>query len=241
MKTLSAFLAVFALGAVLLGVQATRSLRARVGEIELALERAQKEQRDLSGALTRCNDALAATTPAVAHAPEDSANARECPDVVMSGEATRPKGEPSLDAAVGADEKRGAVVRSHLERQIRSAFEDGELDERAQSRAVDLLMRIRALRSLQGGRDLDESTPDERRDELVDTQRELQSLTGMGVGEFLRRIDVAAEGRSVVPDQAPEIMPGEERKRFADEAARTLGIVAPGSKEIFEDGEWKSE
>ena len=75
---------------------------------------------------------------------------------------------------------------------------------------------------------------------MIRGQEQFIETTGMGVGEFLVELDDSVE-RSRQPQEALEIQDGDERKRFADELARQLGIVEAGEVERFEDGEWRHQ
>ncbi len=125
--------------------------------------------------------------------------------------------------------ERSAWLRSQLDRRLEEAWLEGEIGDAERHRAIDLLMQIRELRRSGGAGG----------SEVIRAQEEFIDLTGVGVGEFLERLDPSVR-RSRRPEEALVVQEGETRKRFQDEVSRRLGIVEPGSVERLRDGEWQT-
>jgi hypothetical protein len=218
----------FAAALVYVGLSHQR-LERRLERGEAALERALSQQRSIAQALRECEATrgTAAGPSRAQPAPDeacDCAAAPECPDAVEL--LVTPEG-----SLLKSPEEREAYVRAHLERRIAAAFPEESMDERTREEAVELLVRIRALRAQRGGA---ETSGRGRPDALGDAEGEFIDLTGMGVGEFLAQINAREAARSPGSQAAERPLEGEEVKRFADEADRLLGISEPGSVEIFE-------
>ena len=221
----AAVLATVAIGAVSLGLYAEHSGRARVEEARLALDTSRERERALAGELAACRSEAR-------HGRAASGSAScDCPDPAPCA------GDADVDAAAPAEE-RADRVRALLEKKVSAAFSDEEMDAQTRARAVDLLVRVRELRSAAKAGGLDDDTPPEVRDELQEAQVEFMELTGLGVAEFLSMLERDSNAARR-PEEALPLQEGEERKRFADESDVELGVVEPGSVEVLEDGEWK--
>ncbi len=222
------------LGAIAAGsyaVYANRALEARLAESEATLAALRAE-------------ALACESARRAERTTLEARARAC-ETPAAGAGETGAVEVSRDLTATPDARRGptpaereAAVRAHLFERLAAAFPDDRLSPDEQREAVDLLMEIRALRALQRGHGLDARMPPDRRDALLDAQYELEALTGMGVSELLLAMDAEASRRIQRPGDAAPPIDGATRKRFADEAARILGIAEPGSVERLDGDRW---
>jgi len=139
-----------------------------------------------------------------------------------------------------SDEQRQAAVRAYLERRVAAADPDGEMDDATRRTALELLTRIRALRSRTraAGEERDEHA---QAADLSQAEDEFTRVTGEGVGEFLARIAEPAPARPRRPGEEPPLLEGAERKRFADEVSRLLGVAEPGSVEVLQRGAWRDE
>jgi hypothetical protein len=242
MRSSFAFLAAVAIAVTLFAVHRVRTLESRLAARELALEQALTEQRALGAILEDCQERSRAvdsqgSAPGQGPAHDVAAGRPElerCPkirEVLIAPDGTR----------LQTPEQRDAYFREYLEARMAKAFPDDAMDETTRSAVVDLLARIRELRSKQGGRGLGKSAASEQTDALYELQLEFEDVTGMGVGEFLESIEPRESPRVLRPEQATGVTEGEVRKRFADEISRQLGITESGSVEVYEDGTWRHE
>ncbi len=163
-----------------------------------------------------------------------------CEPPAQCGAATPVAAAPN-GTRLESSEQRSAYVREHLEEKLATAFEPGDMDEATRAEVLDLLLEIRELHAEGEGAPLDDPAVSASRDALVGAQERLTELTGLGVGELLRTLDAGSPGRSLRPEEGGAELEGEERKRFADEASRMLGVTQPGSVEVLRDGEWVEE
>lgn len=156
--------------------------------------------------------------------------------------------DPTVIAPDGRNLQSGQELedwaRQRLDRQIAAAFPEQHADgmgKEERQEVVRLLMEFRELRQAQIAQGESGAADPSLRDELFHKQGQFSQLTGMGIGEFLTAI--AASEPRVATDILVANPPGagEERKRFADETARRLGITEPGSREVLDDqGRWQS-
>lgn len=204
----------------------------------LAAERAEETEAALSLAQCRIESALrdALQVPGSEALVVDP-TACECdPEVVCEmGSLAEEEGEPDESTpAAGRD----AALRAYLEARVARAGD--ELDEATQREVVELLFRVRKLRQNASGT----TAPDEARTQALElsvAEEEFTRLTGEGVGEFLNRVAEPVPARSRAASEETPLLDGAERKRFADEVSRMLGVTEPGAVEVLEDGDWRSE
>lgn len=134
-------------------------------------------------------------------------------------------------------------ARQHLDRRVAAAFpeqQQGGMSAEQRHDVVRLLMEFRELRQAQLAGGVNDAGGAVLRDELFHKQAQFSQLTGLGIGEFLSAIAAPepAVATDVLVAEAPAV--GEERKRFADETARALGIAEPGSRKVLDDhGRWR--
>jgi len=161
--------------------------------------------------------------------------------------------EPCADTDASVDAPSGRRFRSahelqawaseRLDSRIAAVFPeqgpDGMQAEQRQA-VVRLLMEFRELRQAEIAQGDSASTDTALRDELFHKQGQFNEMTGMGIAEFLNAIDVSEPAVASDVMVASEPAAGDERKRFADETARLLGISEPGSHEVLDDqGRWQ--
>jgi hypothetical protein len=200
-----------------------------VSEARASIDRALARERVLADGLRDCQARLAA----------DAA----CEESVAC-DCSEPAGDLA-DALVAPDgqrlaspEDRDAYLREYLQRRIDRTFPDEAMDEWQRRRIVDVMVRIRALVEARARGDDPDQTDETLRDELDGLQEELRDLSGMGPAELLDAAGAREAPRALRPHEAEAIPEGEERKRFADEISRRLGVARPGAREVFEAGEW---
>ncbi len=217
-------LAAAALGVALYAAWAAHRLEARIAGLELAAAPAPAGSAARPPAAPSPLDA----PPEAAPVPTPESTLRER----AAGGALR---RPPPASPLGED-AREAFVRALLAQQVAESFPDERMDEATREQVVEILTRVRALRSVPA--EADGASPEELADALRDAELDLIELTGMGVGELLVELE-GPERRVLRPHEAHGVDEGELRKRFADELSRRLGVTEPGSVEVYEDGEWR--
>jgi len=245
-------LALAALAFVLVGVAgwlllSVERLEGDLALAQAALAEARSSQTEAALELARCRveravrDALEGVAAPGSASPATDC---DCPAPDCPGEAALEPARAEPDT--WADDER---VRAHLARRIAAVDPDGEMDEATRRTAVDLLAQLRALRAKApetGGEEGEGEDAARYADSLRESERrrveeEFADLTGESVGEFLARIAEPSPERARRPGEAEPLLDGAARKRFADEVTRMLGVAEPGSVEVLEGGEWRSE
>jgi hypothetical protein len=220
--------------AIVYGIHSDRRAAARLAAGELHLATAERRQRQLADQLKVCRERRA---DPVRFAPPPGRVDPLCPEPPPC-----PPTDSALDTlpqhAPPSLQERERSVREHLRARLEASIPDEEMDGARRERALDILMRIRDLRTRAIGSGRNDAAA--VRDPLQAAQRELIELTGMGAAELLHRLRSPDPEVSRAPEEAAAIADGAVRKRFADELAVALGITEPGSVEVLQDGEWQA-